>query len=124
MYVSDNFAQIRCLKNYISDNKYLSFTIKKQSIICHINYRKDVFIYGNQQQILEEYFSCLTVIKARLTDTISEFRFDLRLLFKFVYKKRKPSSTPSSDCSFADIKFIKSITLDDMYSFVTYLQKD
>ena len=71
-------------------------------------------------KILEEYFSYLTVIKARSLNTISEFKVDLRLLFKFVYKKRKPSSNPTSDCSFADIKFIKSITMDDMYAFIAF----
>ncbi len=75
-------------------------------------------------KILEEYFSYLTVIKARSLNTISEFKVDLRLLFKFVYKKRKPSSNPTSDCSFADIKFIKSITMDDMYAFIAYLQNE
>jgi site-specific recombinase XerD len=75
-------------------------------------------------KILEDYFSYLTVIKARSPHTISEFRVDLRLLFKFVYKRRKPSADPLPDCSFADIKFIKSITLDDMYAFIAYLQKE
>jgi site-specific recombinase XerC len=75
-------------------------------------------------KILEEYFSYLTVIKARSPHTIAEFRVDLRLLFIFVAKRRKPSSTPPTDCSFADIKFIKSITLDDMYAFIAYLQKE
>lgn len=75
-------------------------------------------------KILEEYFSYLTVIKARSPHTIAEFRIDLRMLFIFVYKKRKPSATAPSDCSFADIKFIKSITLDEIYAFIAYLQKE
>lgn len=74
--------------------------------------------------ILEEYFSYLKVIKARSPHTIAEFCVDLRLFFMFVLKRKKPASTPSSDCSFADINFIKSITLDDMYAFIAYLQKD
>ena len=75
-------------------------------------------------KILEEYFSYLTVIKARSPHTISEFRVDLQLLFKFTFKRKKPSAPPPTDCSFADIKFIKSITLDDMYAFIAYLQKE
>lgn len=75
-------------------------------------------------KILEEYFSYLTVIKARSPHTIAEFRIDLRMLFIFVYKKRKPSATAPFDCSFADIKFIKSITLDEIYAFIAYLQKE
>lgn len=75
-------------------------------------------------KILEEYFSYLTVIKARSSHTIAEFRIDLRLLFVFVYKSRKPTVIPPPNCSFADIKFIKSIPLDDMYAFIAYLQKE
>lgn len=75
-------------------------------------------------RILEEYFSYLTVIKARSPHTVAEFRIDLRLLFLFVFKRRKPSAVASSDCSFADIKFIKSITLDEIYAFIAYLQKE
>lgn len=75
-------------------------------------------------KILEEYFSYLTVIKAMSPHTIAEFRVDLCLLFMFVLKRKKPSAIPLSDCSFVDIKFIKSITLDDMYAFIAYLQKE
>lgn len=75
-------------------------------------------------KILEEYFSYLTVIKARLLHTIAKFNIDLRLLFVFVFKRRKPSAASPADCSFANIKFIKSITLDDMYAFIAYLQKE
>ena len=75
-------------------------------------------------KILEEYFSYLTVIKMRSPNTVAEFRIDLRLFFLFVFKRRKPSGNPASDCSFADVKFIKSITLNDMYAFVAHLQKE
>lgn len=51
-------------------------------------------------KILEEYFSYLTVIKAQSPHTISEFRVDLRLLFKFVYKRRKPSAESPTDLFF------------------------
>ena len=74
-------------------------------------------------KILEEYFSYLTVIKARSPHTIAEFRVDLRLLFIFVLQHKKPLVTPLPDCSFADINFIKSITLNDIYAFIAYLQK-
>lgn len=85
---------------------------------------KECSLMELNNKILEEYFSYLTMIKARSPHMISEFRVDLRLLFMFVYKRRKPSAAPPHDCSFADIKFIKSITLDDMYAFVAYLQKE
>ena len=75
-------------------------------------------------KILEEYFSYLSIIKARSPHTISEFRIDLRLLFLFVYKRRKPLAAPPSDCSFVDIEFVRAITMEDMYSFIAYLQNE
>lgn len=97
------------LKTYRENN---IFSIRKNLGITyhidgHAKRKKGCSLMEINNKILEEYFSYLTIINARSPNTISEFRVDLRLLFKFVYKKRKPSSTPSSDCSFADIKFIK-----------------
>ena len=89
----------------------------------HIKEKECSFMEINNK-ILEEYFSYLTVIKARSPHTIAEFRIDLRLLLMFAFKRRKPSETPPPDCSFADIKSIKSITLDDIYAFIAYLQKE
>jgi len=75
-------------------------------------------------KLMEEYFGYLSVIKARSPHTIAEFRIDLRLLFIFIYERRNPFVVALSDCSFADIKFINSITLDDFYAFIAYLQND
>ena len=77
-----------------------------------------------KNKLLEEYFGYLTLIKARSPHTIAEFQIDLRLLFIFVVRRRMPSVTPQSDCSFADIKFVKSITMDEIYAFIAYLQKE
>lgn len=86
--------------------------------------KKVCFLMEINNKILEEYFSYLTVIKARSPHTIAEFRVDLRLLFIFVLQHKKPLVTPLPDCSFADINFIKSITLNDIYAFIAYLQKN
>ena len=75
-------------------------------------------------KILNDYFNYLTVIKARSQHTIDEFRVDLRLLFRFVYEQRNAGIVAPEDCSFADIDFINSISLEDIYAFIAYCQKE
>lgn len=92
----------------------------------------DIIIRGGENymkikinnKIMNDYFNYLTVIKARSEHTIIEFRTDLRLLFIFVFEQRSLSASAESDCSFADIDFIKSITLDDIYAFIAHCQKE
>jgi len=73
---------------------------------------------------VEDYVSYLKVIKGRSIHTINEYQTDLRMLFMFVYEQRNPNSIAASDCSFADIEFIKSITVDEIYSFIAYCQNN
>lgn len=73
---------------------------------------------------MNDYFNYLTVIKVRSEHTITEFRTDLRLLFMFVFEMRNPSVLASSNCSFADIEFIQSISLGDIYAFIANCQKE
>ena len=74
--------------------------------------------------ILEDYFSYLTVIKTRSPHTVAEYKIDLRLLFIFVFNRRNNSGSPASDCSFAGIEFIKSVTIEDIYAFIAYLKNE
>ena len=73
-------------------------------------------------KIVNDYFTCLTVIKARSTHTFSEYCVDLHMLFMFTYEQRKLGASTPQDCSFADAEFIKSITIDDIYAFIAYCQ--
>ena len=73
---------------------------------------------------MNDYFNYLTVIKARSQHTIVEFRVDLRLLFRFVYEQRHVGIVSPEDCDFADIDFIESISLDDIYAFIAHCQKE
>ena len=73
-------------------------------------------------KVLDDYLSYLKVIKGRSENTIAEYRVDIRLLFLYIYRMRFNSIR--FDCSFADIDFIKSISIDDVYSFVRYCQEE
>jgi len=72
--------------------------------------------------ILEQYLSYLTVVKGRSPLTAIEYRIDNLLFFSFVKSKRNYAEEVIKlrDFSDVDIDFIKSITVADMYDFITY----
>ena len=73
--------------------------------------------------ILEQYLNYLTIIKGRSNNTILEYRIDLLYFFKFISEKRRILQV-NFDFSYIDITFIKSISINDMYSFISYCQTD
>jgi site-specific recombinase XerD len=76
--------------------------------------------------LLEQYLSYLTVVKGRSPLTAEEYRVDCLMLFEFVKRKCGVSEDilVKRDFSDIDISFIKSITIADMYDFITYCGKD
>jgi site-specific recombinase XerD len=72
--------------------------------------------------LLEQYLSYLTVVKGRSPLTADEYRIDTLLFFDFIKRTRGiPEETlKKRDFSDVDIEFIKSITVSDMYDFITY----
>lgn len=71
--------------------------------------------------LVEQYLSYLVVIKARSENTILEYRTDILMFFKFVLSTRKISLI-DNNFSIADLDFIKSITLSEMYAFIAHCQ--
>ena len=72
--------------------------------------------------LLEQYLSYLVVVKGRSALTAEEYRVDNNMLFEFIKKKRgiQQIILEKRDFSDVDIDFIKSITISDMYAFITY----
>ncbi len=70
-------------------------------------------------QVVEQYLAYLVTIKGRSNNTILEYRLDILQFFNFVATSRDLKHT---DFSFANIEFIKSILLGDMYAFLAYCQ--
>jgi len=72
--------------------------------------------------LLEQYLSYLTVVKGRSPLTAEEYRVDCNMLFEFIMRKRGvPQETlEKRDFSDVDINFIKSITVGELYEFITY----
>lgn len=71
--------------------------------------------------LLEQYLGYLITVKGRSMTTILEYRTDNLHFFKYVAKSRNEAH---EDFKYADLDFIRSITLGDMYGFLYYCQND
>lgn len=71
--------------------------------------------------LVEQYLAYLITIKGRSRNTILEYRLDLLQFFRYVASSRNIVDT---SFRFADIEFIRSIQLVDMYSFIAYHQEE
>lgn len=72
--------------------------------------------------LVEQYLDYLLIIKNRSENTILEYRTDLLMFFSYIIKLRNINIV---DINFeqVNLEFIKSITLQDMYSFIYYCQR-
>ena len=76
--------------------------------------------------LLEQYLSYLTVVKGRSILTSYEYRIDCLMFFEYLKRTRgAPEEViKKRDFSDVDIEFIRSITVADMYGFITYCGTD
>ncbi|NCC87848.1 MAG: tyrosine recombinase XerC [Clostridia bacterium] len=75
--------------------------------------------------LLEEYLNYLTVIKGRSPNTVIEYRTDILMFFSYLKEKRRMEQLKEKyDLSFIDAHFIRSITLGDMYAFISDCQNN
>jgi site-specific recombinase XerD len=71
--------------------------------------------------LVEQYLGYLTVIKGRSENTILEYRIDLLSFFRFTSRSR---GQLYDDFQYANLDYIKSITLTDMYTYLSYCQTE
>lgn len=78
--------------------------------------------------ILLEFLSYHETIKAHSPKTVDEYFLDLRNFFRYLKQSRDPAlkQTPLDEISIMDVDlpFIRSISLTDVYSYMTYLSRD
>lgn len=75
--------------------------------------------------LLDEYLNYLTVIKGRSPNTVVEYRTDILMFFAYLKGKRGTQQQKEKyDLSFVDADFIRSITLNDMYAFISDCQNN
>lgn len=83
-----------------------------------------VINYDGLPSLLRDFLIYMDVIKNKSSLTIEEYCSDLKMFFKYmkIYKGLVPSSTTFEEIYIGDIdeKFIKEITLNDAYAFLSY----
>jgi len=85
--------------------------------------------YNDQSpQILRDFLSYHETIKAHSPKTVDEYFLDLRNFFRYMKQSRDRSlgGVPLDEISImdVDIAFVRSITLTDIYGYLTYLSRD
>lgn len=84
--------------------------------------------YSDAPQILREFLSYHETIKGQSQKTISEYYLDLRMFLRFVklIKEEMPYQTPLDEISIkkVDLEFIKTITITDIFDFLSFLAND
>lgn len=87
-----------------------------------LNYRDD------SPQILCDFLSYHETIKAHSKKTVDEYYLDLRNFFRYMKRSRDSGLRymPLDEISILDIdiEFIRSITLTDIYGYLSYLSRD
>ncbi len=84
--------------------------------------------YTDCPQILREFLSYHETIKGQSQRTIQEYYLDLRMFLRFMVlvKNEMPYTTPLEDLPIrqVDLNFIKTITITDIFDFLSYLAND
>ena len=79
-------------------------------------------------QILRDFLSYHETIKAHSQKTVDEYFLDLRNFFRYMKQIRDPDlrDTLWEEISILDVDadFVRSITLTDIYGYLTYLSRD
>lgn len=79
-------------------------------------------------QVLREFLSYHETIKGQSQRTISEYYLDLRMFLRFMklIKNEMPYTTDLETISIKDVdlEFIKTITITDIFDFLSYLAND
>lgn len=79
-------------------------------------------------QILRDFLSYHETVKAHSRRTVDEYFLDLRNFFRYLKQLRDPalSSCPLDEIDIMDVDlaFVSTVTLTDIYSYLTYLSRD
>lgn len=87
--------------------------------------REDIF---QLPQLVQDYLTYVEAIKGHSSLSVLEYASDLRTYFRFMVKHKGlfPADTPDNelDLTVVDINFIKTITLNDTYTFLIYCKNE
>ena len=78
--------------------------------------------------IIKDFLNYMETIKGKSKNTVQEYYYDLRLFFRFMkmHKGLLPEEYEFNkiDVSDVDIDLIKTITLSDLYSYMSFLSRE
>jgi site-specific recombinase XerD len=78
----------------------------------------------NQPILLADFLNYMETIRGKSKNTVSAYGYDLNIFFKFLKIRRNlvPADTEFDEIDISDIdeKMIKSITLSDLYSYLSF----
>lgn len=78
--------------------------------------------------ILDDFLNYIETIKGKSSNTVKEYNYDLRTFFKFLKVRyrlvSKDQDFSEIDISDIDIDLIKRIKLQDLYAFISYVDKE
>ena len=87
-----------------------------------MNYRTDA------PEILRDFLAYHETIKGHSKRTVDEYYLDLRNFFRYLKQARNPAlrDTPLDEIPIQDVDldFVKSVTLTDIYDYMTFLSRD
>ena len=87
--------------------------------------REDIF---QLPQLVQDYLTYVEAIKGHSSLSVLEYASDLRTYFRFMVKHKGlfPADIPDNelDLTIVDINFIKTITLNDTYTFLIYCKNE
>src|SRR5574344_46775 len=79
-------------------------------------------------EILRDFLSYHETIKAHSKRTVDEYFLDLRNFFRYMKQIRDPALSGKAldeiDIMDVDLDFVASVTLTDIYGYMTYLSRD
>ncbi len=78
--------------------------------------------------LLEDFLNYIETIKGKSENTAKEYFFDLRTFFRFLKLRYKlvDKNTPFDEIDITDVdeQLIKRITLQDLYAFISFVDKE
>ena len=79
-------------------------------------------------EVLRDFLAYHETIKAHSRRTVDEYFLDLRNFFRYLKQVRDPALSGKAldeiDISDVDLDFVGSVTLTDIYGYMTYLSRD
>lgn len=120
----------------LKNNKKEKVTISEPKIENKNNFIEDSYDFFNNTQYqfsqkgpqsLWDFLSYLETIKGKSSNTITAYKIDLILFFKFLkaYKKGLPKGVELLELDISDLddEFVKEVKLRDLYAFLSYVEK-